>query len=828
MRSANTFLFTLLVLLTACPSEVGWEMPPPLPDAGHEAFVRRLVPVMLGRNPLSVREVDVLVKVVEASDRETLVRSMTHSPDYIHRWSQVVLDNLSINRTGERGNAACYGRTRLDADDGELAAYVRDHAPRDGEYDEAWTMADLIRSSLWLDDLSPIYRAHLFAQMAKDIPLQGVEAAEIVRRNLWELFEQNYLNRQLACMQCHNSDWATTNNDDPELDRHWPLKGHFEEALFGDHQGRDPEDLYTFFRKHEVLGGYNVFEQQYDTRPTGCIGDAGAGCDGCACEEYVCDQRPQCCTNGWDPTCVTLCNEADVGCTPRLPDDFDGCTALYGYEGCGDCACEQTVCDALPQCCNGSWTEFCAERCRLWFPDTCEYPGGSYDYWDFGPDAIAPWGMHDKCGKFNPPSATGTDPLGADSYFIDAYGPEATVWDLERPLHQGIDDLRDGLELDGNKVDGPMAFAYLLAARIAEVAWTDVYSTNLTVPNHFPRNAAQRDTLEELTRAFYTHDYSLAELLVRLTLHDDFNAVAPADLAGEDASPYAMERTHNPWVAYYEDPELRENSPGDVLHRRHPRVLVNAATTALGWPDWPDFPAEPDAGPEGRLQEYLGFFLKDSIQGFRGNDFQGHAAWEFAFGTCHAEPEAADGCSPRAGAGCAGCGCEYAVCIAEPECCDVRWDARCTGFCGDTFAGCEEAEGTVPPPPMWLEVLLDELAAMDDVSLEEAVSALKDRLLADPNLSDEDEREALEELLGVPLSTAMADVPDREGTLKWACSAFLASPQFQLAGIPLPDVLPASTAVVVPGSTWSDYCDKTAAWFDDGVLECGDGTLSVR
>ncbi len=268
-------------------------------------------------------------------------------------------------------------------------------------------------------------------------------------------------------------------------------------------------------------------------------------------------------------------------------------------------------------------------------------------------------------------------------------------------------------------------------------------------------------------------------------------------------------------------------------------MLVNSATTALGWPDWPDFPAEPDAGPEGRLQEYLGFFLKDSIQGFRGNDFQGLAAWEFAFGTCHGEPEGNDGCSPRARAGCDGCACEYAVCIAEPDCCDVRWDQRCTGFCdvrwdqrctgfcGDTQAGCQENLDAPEPDPLWLDVLIDEVEALEDVSLEQAASALKDRLLADPSFADDEERELLEDLLGYPLDTPWDDVSDQETTLNWACSAFLASPQFQLTGIPMEDLLPAEPDLVVPGSAWADFCGHAAALFDDGALTCGDGTLTL-
>ncbi len=824
-------VLAILLLVAACPTETEDLPPPPLADAGTESFVRNVLPVLWGRNPLSAREVAVFVQLAQQTDRATLVRAMTTSSEYVDRWTEVLYDSLFVNRAGERANGACYSRRRLQTDDSDLAEWVRDHDPQDGAFAEPWTMADLVRSSLWLDDISPIHRVHLFAQMAKDIPLQGIDAAKIVRRNLWELFEQTYLNRQLGCMGCHNSAFAVTDRADPTMDRHWPLPGRHEQALFGDDAGRPAEDLYTFFRKHDVLGGYNIFGQQYDIRPTGCWGGDAPGCDGCACEEYVCDQRPSCCTDWWSQECVNLCNESGAGCVPGLPEDFSGCTALYGYPGCGGCECEQDVCAAYPFCCEEGWTEFCSERCRLWYPQNCEYPGGYYDYWDFGPDAIEPWGMHEKCGKFNPPGVFEDDPLGLDAYFIDAYGPEATIWDLERPLHQGFDSLRDGLDLDSDRPSGPEAFAFLVSARLAEVVWNDVFDNRLTVPNHFPRNEPQQKQLQSLTRAFYESGYSLSELIVQVVTHPDFNAVAPADVVGDGATPYALEPIYDPWVTDFDDLESRRNSLGDILHRKHPRMLVNGANTALGWPDWPAFPAEPDAGPEGRLQEYLGFFLKDSIQGFRGNDFQGLAAWEFAFGACQAEQERTDGCGPRAGAGCDGCGCEFSVCMTDPDCCDVRWDARCVGLCGESTQGCTSGPEVPVAPPPWLTVLLEEMdranAEGPRLSLEDAVLALKDRILADPTLVDAAERDLLAALLGQPLDTPWDDVATPEAKLKWACSAFLASPQYQLAGIPIPDVLPADSAVVVPGSSWLEFCENAASLFDPGAVTCGAGTLTV-
>ena len=48
----------------------------PICDAGDEAFVRRLLPQLWGRHARSVRELDLLVQVIEQSDRATLVRAM--------------------------------------------------------------------------------------------------------------------------------------------------------------------------------------------------------------------------------------------------------------------------------------------------------------------------------------------------------------------------------------------------------------------------------------------------------------------------------------------------------------------------------------------------------------------------------------------------------------------------------------------------------------------------------------------------------------------------------------------------------------------------------
>ncbi|MEE2830391.1 MAG: hypothetical protein VX498_14475, partial [Myxococcota bacterium] len=718
MRTLRTWVVLFLVLggLLACPTPTE-EVIPPMRDAGDEAFVHRLLPLMWGRQADSIREVEVLLQLLEQQGRAGLVRSMARHPDYVDRWQEFFLDSLFVNRTGERGNARCYGLSESEQDGPELAAFLRANAPEAGEFPSPWTMEDLIRSSLFYDDISPVYRANLFAQMAKDIPFQGLEAAAVVRENLFGIFEETYLNRQMSCLPCHNSEESRTGHSNAELDRTWEIPGLFEEALFGASEGRDALEVHAFFRKHGVLAGYNIFQPQYDETETGCFGSNGPGCQGCACEEEVCDQIPACCTNNWTQDCADLCRQSPAGCVPGLPEDFSGCTALYGYPGCGGCECEEAVCEMHAPCCEISWTEFCAERCRLLHPECVDEMPPEYI-----PQGIAVWGMHHSCGIFVAEGAGEDDPIGIPGYFAGDSGSDASVWQLERLLRQGFDSLLDGLDVGPDlSVASDEAFAWLVSSNIAEKVWTEAYGSGLTVAHHFPRNVEQRDILWDLTEVFVTSGASVAELLVAVTAHPMFNLDPPASME-DGETPYHLPAVIDPWVVDNEDLETRLNSLGDIVHRKSPRVLVHSATHAMGWQDWPRFPADSDVGSEGQFQEDSGFFLKDSVHGFRGNDFQGVTAWEYMFGACEVEYERADGCGPRLGPGCEGCACEEYVCAALPDCCEVRWDLQCASFCPDSPPGCQQPEEVPVPPPTWIERVL--AAAPDEATLEDAVEAL--------------------------------------------------------------------------------------------------------
>jgi len=230
-------------------------------DAGDEAFVRRLVPQFWGRHPRSIREVDLLVQVIEQSDRSALVGAMMNSEEFAVRWLDVVKDLLQVNRVGDRSGIGCtsvdedvLGDPRAMVGVPELAAFVRDNPPDGPQYESEWTLNDLILSAVALDDLSPVFRAQLFAQLgSRLINLENPGAETAWRVSHATIFESSYLNRRMGCLQCHNSEFSVTDAANPEDDRTWQVPGYFEKALYGSSLGRPIQDLAAFFRIEGVL-----------------------------------------------------------------------------------------------------------------------------------------------------------------------------------------------------------------------------------------------------------------------------------------------------------------------------------------------------------------------------------------------------------------------------------------------------------------------------------------------------------------------------------------------------------------------------------------------
>jgi hypothetical protein len=163
-----------------------------------------------------------------------------------------LFQQLRVNLTGDRRNEVCYDVYSAAADSPDLAAHIRDN-PADVPFDTpGWYVGDAILSSLLLDDLSPAYRADLFARMSAPIIGGNVTPEELEvsnRANFGQTFETAYLGRKTECLPCHRSEYAVTDSPDPDIDRHWPLPGHFELAVYGpDAADADEPRAHAVFR----------------------------------------------------------------------------------------------------------------------------------------------------------------------------------------------------------------------------------------------------------------------------------------------------------------------------------------------------------------------------------------------------------------------------------------------------------------------------------------------------------------------------------------------------------------------------------------------------
>jgi hypothetical protein len=800
-------LALVLALSTGCttePEEPAVEPATPegeLTDAGDEAFVRRALPLVLGRAPRGIAEVELLAELASDIGREELVRTLATHDEYRGRWQEVLYDHLRVNRADFRGNRECYGRFGISPDDGSLAAWIRDHGPDDvpGPGLQHWTMRDLVHSALALDDLSVLWRAQLFASLAQDFEASDAENAVEVQQNVAEIFERRALGRDLECAPCHNSEWSITGHEDPARDRTWEIPGHFEAAVFGSPDGMDRAELTPLFRRRGVLADFLfAWEEQLLAPPDGCRPSGEPGCDGCACEESVCEQHPQCCTGPWDGKCTSACADSAEGCVPAVPPDFDGCEALPGLRGCDGCSCEEAVCNQLFSCCEMSWDATCASLCS-------DLGGECPPIDETDAPGHRPWGGAGACGRFKLPGEVEPDQLGRDGFFVEDQGQTGSAWELEALLADGTERIRDGFDrTDELDVDGAEAFAYLTVLALSNAIWEEAFGAPLTLAHHFPRNQGQRDTLVDLGDAMLGGGFSVVEVLVAITSHPAFNPKAEG--AGQPLPPL-----FNPFTPDSAGPV--GNGPGEVVRHWSPRLALTMASDALGWVRPQGFVDEIEEESY-REQQRLGFFLKDSVHGFGGGSMQWAAAWEYTVGSCPNRAQSNDGCTVRDEAGCDGCGCQLSVCQQLPYCCTEGWDETCARTCRDQ-QGCSPAPNNEAQDGDRIDALV---SAGGSGTMEDGLSTLKDVLLADPTLQDW-EREVLADATGRSMDDSM-DVD----ALRLACGLWLSTPQFLLSGDVLTDRAGNTAPIALPGRDRASLCDQLAGELSG--VSCAEGALA--
>jgi len=231
-------------------------------QATDQEFVRRAILGILGRHPYGQAEVNVytdMITQIDAIDgyepdtkisapittlrhsRQVVVNALLANPEYQSNWAELYRDFVRVQRIDEQRNEACDALRVRTTDAKALAAWVRDQSPLlGGDGKAAGTFADVVFGSIELDDITPLYVESLFTLVLKTY--QGANASAVAlelsrRADFGAWFDGAYLNRDMVCLNCHNSEFSVTQSSDPALNRHFPVPGLFEKALFGDSTG---------------------------------------------------------------------------------------------------------------------------------------------------------------------------------------------------------------------------------------------------------------------------------------------------------------------------------------------------------------------------------------------------------------------------------------------------------------------------------------------------------------------------------------------------------------------------------------------------------------
>ncbi len=247
-------------------------------DGDAPSFVRQAMLSLDGRRPKSQAEVDVYVDLYNAATDagadpvDTVARALMSRPEFTERWVDALMDALHVQRLDIQTEQTCWDAGLRSTVTPALAAAVRDN-PATGSADgQSFKMIDLARSALLLDDLTPLYRGQLFSMVSHPIPAANVGRvdAELARReDFGSTFDASYIHRDVVCLGCHTSEASVTDSDDPALDRHWPVPGAPERAVYGDPNGIASERAHGAFRVDNFVDNGN-------TRPWGWANSCGS------------------------------------------------------------------------------------------------------------------------------------------------------------------------------------------------------------------------------------------------------------------------------------------------------------------------------------------------------------------------------------------------------------------------------------------------------------------------------------------------------------------------------------------------------------------------
>jgi hypothetical protein len=707
-------------------------------QGSDRAFVRRAILAVLGRRPLGQAEVNVYVDLMHEIEalpptselaaagqpageralpggppgsalsrpRKVVLEALFAMPEYQSNWLELYRDFLRVHRVDEIASPECYG-TAIHPNPREVAVRAREEAAFSAGDGRPFSMQDIIVGALEIDDMSPTYIANILAMMVRSY----VGA-----------------NAEMVSLELSRRDDFGAWFDDVYLNRNSVCLG-CHNTQFSVTQSNDPETNRHYpipFLLEKSLFGASTGPATY--------GGFEGGDRIHAPLKFA--------------RFVSYCAEPDL-------EDEDQLEEFQALENPPDCAAGEPVI-----------------RCT-----TGVFGGLPIDYMCESTYQLErnnrPWGWSDVCGSFMAPDLIPIDMGAVEAKFGNVVGLRSSVWGLVDSLQAGFAKLRReglGALANGEVPDADKAFAYLVSMNVVEKVWREIAGTPLTVPNHFPRNAAARDQLQLLTETFIASGYSNEKLLETILASPYLNLPAPD--AGCGPAPYAVPRIFDPWVTAEADPSRRGNSSGDGVVSLSARTATRTAYAALGWPLVPyagDFPIfEEDFDPQNpqtpeeladnrvkaaeyQFQSEVGMFLKNSEPGFRGFDFQALLGWQDRFGRC-----------TKLGSN------------TEPD-------------------------------------IIDELLGQrGEHSVGDAVAALKDRIMGEPLGADAEELALLEAVVGASLDDPLSDLDDAQGALRRVCGAFISTPQFMLMGIAPADAsqVPEMTP---PSASYASACVRLAA-----------------
>ena len=126
----------------------------------------------------------------------------------------------------------------------------------------------------------------------------------------------------------------------------------------------------------------------------------------------------------------------------------------------------------------------------------------------------------------------------------------------------------------------------------------------------------------------------------------------------------------------------------------------------------------------------------------------------------------------------------------------------------DRFATCSKLFTNLNPDV--IDGLVASAKVPGAVSVGDLVMVLKDRIMGEPTITSDVEKQQLEGMFGAALSTDANAVIDLSGSLRRVCGAMITSPQFLLLGIQPADATEVPSATPA-AATYQAICSKVAA-----------------